>query len=54
MAKKTFVKDAEGLTPVKVTEITPIGVTRFIPGRTYRVADDILEQLGNKAEPAND
>lgn len=54
MAKKNFVKDAEGLTPIKVTEIVPIGITRFIPGRTYRVNDDILEQIGNKAEPAND
>lgn len=54
MAKKNFVKDVEGLTPITVTEIVPIGITRFIPGRIYRVDDQTLAQLGSKAEPAND
>ncbi len=54
MAKPTFKKDAEGFNLIKVSEITPVGVTRFIPGRLYRVDDQTLAQLGSKAQPADD
>jgi hypothetical protein len=54
MAKPTFKKDVDGLNEITVTEITAIGITRFIPGRVYRVDDQVLEQLGNKARPADD
>ncbi|MCK9549634.1 hypothetical protein [Aquamicrobium sp.] len=54
MAKQTIKKDAEGFNLVKVSEITPIGITRFIPGRLYRVDDQTLVQLGDKARPADE
>jgi len=54
MAKPTFKKDVDGLNAIMVTEIIAIGITRFIPGRMYRVDDQVLEQLGNKARPADD
>lgn len=54
MAKPSFKKDADGLNLIKVSEIVPIGITRFIPGRTYRVDDQVLSQLGSKAEPADE
>lgn len=54
MAKPSFKKDADGLNLIKVSEIVPIGITRFIPGRTYHVDDQVLAQLGNKAAPADD
>lgn len=54
MAKATFRKGEDGLQPIRVTEIVSIGITRFIPGRTYRVDDQVLEALDKKAVPADD
>ncbi|WP_156460141.1 hypothetical protein [Mesorhizobium sp. Root157] len=54
MAKATFKKGEDGLTPITVSALTPVGITRFIPGRVYRVDDLVLDQLGNKARPADE
>lgn len=53
MAKKTFPKDAEGRAAIRVTELVPVGVTRFLPGRVYHVDEATLAALGTKAVPAD-
>ncbi len=54
MAKKTIKQNTDGLHEIKVTEQVSIGIIRFLRGRKYAVSDEILEELGDKAVPADD
>ncbi|MBX8827873.1 hypothetical protein HBA93_19925, partial [Ochrobactrum sp. SFR4] len=53
MAKKTIIKNAEGLNEIKVTEQVSVGIIRFLRGRKYSVSDEMLAELGAKAVPAD-